>query len=43
MNISQHLREAETERGNDDALIVVVVQKRPRIGIETARAKGGNW
>lgn len=35
MNVSQHLREAETERGNDDALIGVVVQKRPRIGIET--------
>ncbi|NMM93468.1 phage protein [Bifidobacterium sp. DSM 109957] len=35
MNVSQHLREAETERGNDDALIGVVVQKRPRIGIES--------
>ena len=40
MNVSQHLREAETERGNDDALIGVVVQKRPRIGIETREGQG---
>ena len=35
MNVSQHLREAEIERGNDDALIGVVVQKRPGIGIDS--------
>ena len=40
MNVSQHLREAETQRGNDDALIGVVVQKRPRIGIETHEGQG---
>lgn len=40
MNVAQHLREAETERGNDDALIGVVVQKRPRIGIETREGQG---
>lgn len=34
-NITQHLREAETERGNDDALIGVVVQKRPGIGLDS--------
>lgn len=34
-NVTQHLREAETERGNDDALIGVVVQKRPGIGIDS--------
>jgi hypothetical protein len=33
LDIPRHLREAETERGNDDALIGVVVQKRPGIGI----------
>ncbi|WP_191996814.1 hypothetical protein [Bifidobacterium platyrrhinorum] len=35
MNVSKHLAEAETERGNDDALIGVVIQKRPGIGITT--------
>ncbi len=34
-NVTQHLREAETERSNDDALIGVVVQKRPGIGIDS--------
>jgi hypothetical protein len=34
-NVTQHLREAETERGNDDALIGVVVQKRPGVGIDS--------
>lgn len=33
LDIPRHLREAETERGNDDALIGVVAQKRPGIGI----------
>ncbi|MCH9275655.1 hypothetical protein JS533_005125 [Bifidobacterium amazonense] len=35
MDVSRHLQEAEIERGNDDALIGVVVQKRPGIGIES--------
>lgn len=40
MNVSKHLAEAETERGNDDALIGVVVQKRPGIGIATREGQG---
>lgn len=40
LDISTHLAEAEQERGNDDALIGVVVQKRPRIGIETREGQG---
>lgn len=33
MNISEGLRQAEIERGNDDAAIGVSVQKRPGVGI----------
>jgi hypothetical protein len=40
MNVSKHLGEAETERRNDDALIGVVIQKRPGIGIETRKGQG---
>lgn len=40
MNVSKHLNEAETERGNDDALFGVVVQKRPGIGITTREGQG---
>lgn len=40
MNVSKHLSEAETERSNDDALIGVVVQKRPGIGIATREGQG---
>ena len=35
MNVSEHLREAELERGNDDATYGVVIQKRHGIGITT--------
>jgi len=40
MNVSEHLREAELERGNDDATYGVVVQKRHGIGITTRETVG---
>lgn len=40
MAVSEHLREAEVERRNDDALIGVVIQKRPGIGIESREGQG---
>lgn len=40
MNVSEHLREAELERGNDDATYGIVVQKRHGIGITTRETVG---
>lgn len=40
MNVSEHLREAELERGNDDATYGVVVQKRHGMGITTRETVG---
>lgn len=40
MNVSEHLREAELERGNDDATYGVVIQKRHGIGITTRETVG---
>lgn len=40
MDIPKHLREAETEAGNDDALFFCVVQKRRGIGMDDDETMG---
>ncbi|WP_282941962.1 hypothetical protein [Bifidobacterium pullorum] len=40
MDIAQHLREAEEEADNDDALFYAVVQKRRGIGIDRLSGAG---
>ncbi|MCI1984096.1 MAG: hypothetical protein LKJ47_04920 [Bifidobacteriaceae bacterium] len=40
MDVAQHLREAEEERGNDDALLGIVAQKRRGIGLNSHESQG---
>lgn len=40
ISIADFLRQAEEERGNDDALIGVAVCKRRGVGIETRKGQG---
>lgn len=40
MNVSTHLREAEVERGNDDATFCAVIQKRHGVGLATRETVG---
>jgi hypothetical protein len=40
LDVTQHLREAEEERGNDDALIGIVAQKRRGIGLDSHETQG---
>lgn len=40
LQLTQHLREAETEAGNDDALFWALVQKRRGIGIDSIEGVG---
>lgn len=40
LDVAAHLREAEIERGNDDALIGVVAQKRRGIGLDSHESQG---
>lgn len=39
-NVSKHLREAEVERGNDDATFCAVIQKRRGVGVEKRDTMG---
>lgn len=43
LNIHEHLKEAEIEAGNDDAVFYVLVQKRHGVGLKTLESIGEQY
>ena len=43
LDLARHYREAETEAGNKDSVIPVLVQKRRGVGIDSLEGTGGQW
>ena len=43
LDLARHYREAETEAGNKDSVIPVLVQKRRGVGIDSLEGTGRQW